>query len=485
MGSSYQKTAKDTLTYGIATVLTYLVPMVQLPLLTKTLGATDYGLWALARTTVSLVLPFCGLGLTVAMIRFLAAEKDRSEVREGFYSVVLMQFLASFVVASVIFVFAEHLAVSFFDGAVLVVRITAAIIIVSMLEPLYLNLLRAFRQVTRYSIFYLADRYVFLGVIAYLLLNGYGLLSVLLAYLAVRFLIILILFAMVWSQVGIKMPDFSKIKEYLKFGLPTVPASMGFWLVNLSDRYVIGCFLGAKSVGIYSAAYAIGHFPYGISAVIGFILLPALSKLYDEGRMDEMKTHLSYSVKYLLTIVIPFIFGAVVLAEPVLRLFSTSEIAAQGWFVLPLVALSCLFLGAQGIVSNILFLTKKTRILAVTWIVSAALNLGLNILVVPHLGIIGAAITTLIAYSLAFGIVGYYAFREISFDANWRFIVKSLVASAVMSVVVWVMAPQGNVLTVLAIVVGVVVYGVVLVMLKGFTMTEFRFFMRLLKIKRN
>jgi len=56
--------------------------------------------------------------------------------------------------------------------------------------------------------------------------------------------------------------------------------------------------------------------------VLGFILLATLSKLYDEDRMEEIKTHLSYAVRYLLAIIIPLFFGAAILAEPVLRLFS-------------------------------------------------------------------------------------------------------------------------------------------------------------------
>ena len=48
------------------------------------------------------------------------------------------------------------------------------------------------------------------------------------------------------------------------------------------------------------------------AGILGFVLPPALSKLYDEDRMDEVKMHLSYSLKYSLTLAIPFVFGAAI-----------------------------------------------------------------------------------------------------------------------------------------------------------------------------
>ena len=476
MKSSYQKTARDTVIIGVTTLLTFLIGLLLLPLLTKTLGAHDYGIWSQVHVTVGLLLPFVYLGLIIAMIRFLAAEKNKEAIQEGFYSVLLVVFLISLVISLAVIAFAYPLAINFFDGNVQVVRVTAAIILLSSLNPVYMSLIRTFQQIKKYSIFIIAENCGRVGLIAYLVLNGYGILSVVLSLLAVQVAILLALFFSIKSQIGIKRPNFSKIKEYLSFGLPLVPRSLSFWLVRLSDRYVIGFFLGLTSVGIYSAAYTLGYLPYGVVSVLSFVLLQTLSKLYDEDRMDEVKTHLSYSLKYLLAIVIPFVFGAAILAEPVLRMFSTPEIASQGHLVTPLVALGTVFLSINIIISYILILTKKTKIMALIWIGAAVLNIGLNILVVPHMGILGAAITTLIAFSLAMGAISYYSFKEFKFSIDWHFIIKSLIASAVMSLAVWLMAPQGYLYTILTVVAGVIIYGAVLMLLRGFSKEEIRFF---------
>jgi O-antigen/teichoic acid export membrane protein len=255
-----------------------------------------------------------------------------------------------------------------------------------------------------------------------------------------------------------------------------VPGDISAWIIASSDRYIIAYFLGTTSVGIYSAAYALGTIPLIFAAVLGIVLAPTLSKLYDEGRMSEVKIYLSYSLKYFLALAIPFVFGAAILGKPVLGLFSTVEIASQGYFVVPMVALGVLLYGAFAVIYHTLVLVKKTRILGVIWIIAALVNLGLNIMVVPYLGIMGAALACLIAYSLVLGMGSYYSFRELTFDIDWRFIIKSLIASAIMALVIWIISNLNVIITVL---VGVAVYGVGLFLLKGFKREEIAFFSRL------
>lgn len=479
MESSYHKFAKDVLIIGGTNALVALSSIILLPLLTKTLGAHDYGIWAQVNVTISLALGFVGLGLPYAMTRFLPAKTNKEEIGEEFWSVFCLVFLVTLVVSIILIAFARFIANAFFEGATDIVRITGLIILAWSLDGVFLSIFRTFRQMKTYSAFMIADTYGQIGLIAYLVLNGHGILSIVLAVLGVRMVIFLILFFLVKSQVGIKRPHFSKIREYLSFGLPTIAGNVANWVVVSSDRYVIGYFLGATSVGIYSAAYGLGSLPFMIIGILGFVLPPALSKLYDGGRMKEVETHLSYSLKYALALAIPFVFGAAILAEPVLRLFSTPEIASQGYFILPIVALSALVLVSGGVINHIIIMIKKTKISGAAWVIAAVVNLGLNILVVPRIGILGAAITTLIAYSLAEAIQLYYSFKEFKFTIDWHFVIKSLIASVIMSLAIWRMAPQGTSATILTVVAGTIIYGIVLLLLKGFEKEEFKFFKRL------
>jgi len=478
--SSYQKFTKDVAIIGVANLLAALSGLILVPLLTKTLGALDYGIWAQVDVTIALAASIAGLGLPFALSRFLAAEADREKLQDGFYSAFTMVTLATLAASILLIVFANPLATAFFEGATQIVRITGLIVLVWSLDWMFLNLFRARRQMMSYAIFMTATRFVEIGLIAYFVLKGHGILSAILCLLAVRTLLLLVLFFFIKSQIGIKRPHFRNTKAYLSFSLPTVPGVMAAWVVGFSDRYIIGYFLGVTSVGIYSAGYVLGSIPIMLAGVLGFVLPPTLAKLYDEGRMNEVKTHLSYSLKYLLMITIPFVCGAAVLSKQVLRLFSTIEIASQGYYVVPLVALATLLVCISIPFGAILTLVKKTKIGSTAYTLAALINLGLNLLIVPIWGILGAAITTLIAYSVLLGILVHYSLREFRFDIDWRFIIKSLIASAIMTLVIWSMHPQSNLNIIITVLGGVVIYAVALFLMRGFRKEEISFFRGLL-----
>jgi O-antigen/teichoic acid export membrane protein len=345
----------------------------------------------------------------------------------------------------------------------------------------YLLLIRTFQQVKTIAVFMTAETSLFMGLVAFFVLRGYGILYVVLSFTAVKTLEFIVLFFMIRARIGLKWPRFSRLKEFLGFGLPLMPRNIAYWLIYLSDRYIVSFFLGATSLGIYAAGYSLGSLPYMMAEILSFVLMATLPQLYDEGRIDEVKTHLRYNLKYFLAIAIPFLFGATILGQPVLRLFSTAEIASKGHLVVPVVALAITLLSIHNIIWNILLLVKKTKVLIIVWVIAAVLNIGLNLVLVPHIGIIGAAVTTLIAYTIAIVAVSYYAFKQFTFPVDWFFIVKSIIAAGVMSAAVWLMHPQTLISTFYTVIVGIAVYSVALVFLKGFSRSEFKFFTGLLK----
>lgn len=70
-------------------IVGFLLGFVQIPILTKGLGATLYGTWSLINVTVALIVPFALISLNIAIVRFLAAEKDEERIREDFFFYLL------------------------------------------------------------------------------------------------------------------------------------------------------------------------------------------------------------------------------------------------------------------------------------------------------------------------------------------------------------------------------------------------------------
>ena len=161
-------------------------------------------------------------------------------------------------------------------------------------------------------------------------------------------------------------------------------------------------------------------------------------------------------------------------------MLSPPEFVSEGSLVLPLIALSYLLFGIYAIFYQIHLLNKRTRILGILWGGAALLNLILNVILVPLFGVTAAAAATLFSYSLVTVITVLTATQYLKFIVMPAFILKSLIASSVMSAVIWFLNPNGVVNVALVIGLGGVIYFAVLLLQRGFSRDEIRFFRRLL-----
>ena len=204
------------------------------------------------------------------------------------------------------------------------------------------------------------------------------------------------------------------------------------------------------------------------------LLPPVLSKHYDDNNIADVRTILTYSLKYYAGIIIPCVFALSVLSKPLLLVLTTQQIAANGYVVIPLVAAGTALIGAESVVLLILTLKKKTAVIGTIWILAAVLNFGLNLVLIPYLGLVGAALTTFLAFLLAFVLITHYSLRELTFDVNGGFIVKSVCCSFVIALFLFLWNPSGALSIVLSVALAAVIYLTILLVLRGITMQEIK-----------
>ena len=474
--TSYKKFTKDIGLAGIAQLVTSLKGLILLPILTKTLGAEFYGIWAQIMVTVSLLMPLALLQLEYAMTRFLTAEEDKNKVSKGISSIFVTVMLTASLISLLIFILAEPLAVAVFGGAdaAYFVRISAFLILLTTLDQIMIQYFISFRQMKRYSSFMILQTIGEVLLIGYLVLSGYGLFGAIVSLLLVRAFIFIIGFLLVKSEVTLTTPSLSVIKPYLAFSLPLIPFTLSYWMINIGDRYVIGYFLGASEVGIYSASYALGSVVGFFFGPIVIVLLPAITNLYENNKIQELKNHLKYSFKFFMMFAIPSLFGLSILSKSLLRTLTTSEFIS-GYMIVPIVALGVILFNSSNLFSDVLMLFKRTKVLSVIFGFSATINMVMNLILVPMIGISGAAVATLITFAIHSLILGFISFKRLSFDLNLTFIAKSVLSSAIMGFMILEMNPFGAVNILISVVVGAVVYFGVLLLLKGFTKEEYVF----------
>ena len=480
----YKKFAKDVGLVGIANIVGTLKGLILLPILTKTLGTASYGIWVLIQVTVSLLVPLALLQLGFAMTRFLAAEKDKEKISKGFSSILAAASFTAFVLSLSIFILAEPLAVAVFGGAsaTYFVRLAAFLVLLATLDHVIIEYFVAFRQMKRYAVFSMLQAIGEIALIGYLVLSGYGVFGAIISLLAVKVIVFTAGFLVVRREVRIAKPSIAVLKPYLGFSLPLLPFTLCVWVVDLSDRYVIGYFMNVESVGIYSVAYGLGIIVAFFYAPLAPVLLPTITDLYENNKVQELKNHLKYSLKFFLMFAIPSFFGLSTLSKSILTALTTPEFV-KGYLIVSIIALGTILQRSSWIFSDVLMLFKKTKTVALIYGFSALINMVMNVILVPIIGILGAAIATLITFTFLLLITSNISYKRLPFDIDLKFVIKSIISAIIMSLLLLNLNTTGAINIIISVGVATIAYFGVLILLRGFTREEYKFLKNILRIR--
>lgn len=451
-----------------------------LPILTKNFPINDYGIWVQINTTLALLPNIIALGLPYTMVRFLSAEKDKIKIQEGFYSIFSVILVSNFIVSALMFIFSKNIANLLFDGNIGVALLLPLIVFFACLNGLLLNFFRTFQQMKRYSTFLLLQTYLGVLIVSYIAIEGYGIFNAALGLFIANLITFIIMSLFIIYNIGFKIPKFKNMRGYLSFGLPLIPSNLSYWIVDSSDRYVIGILLGTAFAGYYSPGYTLGNIILMILTPFSTLLPAVLVSYYEENKIEKVKLYLKYSLKYFLLIAIPSAMGLSILSKPILLILTTPEIALNGYLVTPFVTLSALLFGIYSIIVNLLVLKKKTGITGIIWIIAAILNLSLNILLVPYFGILGAAGVTLLSYTIAFIMTLYYTLKYFDFNFDFKFMLKSIFASILMSLFILLIKPIGILSIITTVLISIIIYFLVLLILGGIKKEEYKFIINLI-----
>jgi O-antigen/teichoic acid export membrane protein len=279
----------------------------------------------------------------------------------------------------------------------------------------------------------------------------------------------------------ITLPKIRQLGEDIKLGFPLVMVYMVDFVLNSSDRYVVTAFISVTAVGYYNSAYAMGSFIVLLPKITGVVLPPLLSKAVDNGNEAEARHMVNYTVKGFLMAAIPFVVGSAVMSKSLLTLLANAEVAANAFLVTPIVALGTLFYGLNLIMSNVLFVRLKTGMIFKMNAIAAMINLSLNLLVfyfIPN--ILVAALTTLLSYFIVFIFIHRAIAEDWPIDYDLKVIMKFMTASLCMgTVLLWTSSGLATGTPRLSyvmgeIAVGIIVYCVMILFLKTFSVKEWR-----------
>jgi O-antigen/teichoic acid export membrane protein len=258
------------------------------------------------------------------------------------------------------------------------------------------------------------------GAIGLVVGNFTGTLVVYLALLAYR-----------TEQLGLEL-DRDLLRRMQSFGMPLVPSALALWTINFVDREFVVWYKGLREAGVYSAAVK-------IASVITFVMIafrtawPAFAYSIEDDR--EAKRTYAFVLTYLLAFA-----SWVALALGALAPWWTRLLTGDAKYMRAEKGIALLaFAGAVYAGYTVLAIgSGRARKTQLNWVVTgigAAANVGLNFWLIPRWGMVGAAISTLVAYVVLFAGMTLYAQRVYPVKYQWRRVATAVGVAAALSVV--------------------------------------------------
>ena len=254
---------------------------------------------------------------------------------------------------------------------------------------------------------------------------------------------------------------FRHVKSLFIYGFWIFLISTGSLAFSYADTIFIGFFMTNGDVGVYRTAFQFTTAAAFITSAIAPTLTPKISRWSKENEWDQIAPPVSRGITFGLILAVPVLFGGIFLADKLLYYFYGADFAAGAaacciLFAVQIVSVFTTFLGTA------LSASDHARQSFYATATAAVINIILNCLLIPVIGINGAAVATLISYSVNAILIAHFLKRYITVKIEKKPILHIILSAAVMGLFVFIyklFVPLDNViLTLIPVAVGAVLY---------------------------
>ncbi len=371
--------------------------------LARVLGAEALGIYALGMTIVGFLSAFNGLGLPQAAVRFVAAYSatGKTKLLGAFLARSVFLLLASnLLVAGILVVSGRWIAVRLYHtprlGAYM--GLFALIMVFGTMNAFFGQVLGGYKDVAKRTLIT-----NFIGTPATMVLTillvswGLGLWGYISAQVLAAVLTTALLTTAAWQLTpklcrtpGAWNQTFEK--EVVSFSIASFGMVFLQFLLAQADKVLIGFYLNARDVGIYAVAMGLVAFVPSVLQAVNQIFAPTIAELYARQDRDVLRRIYQTLTKWIVGFTVPLVAMLLLFSHPLMRIFGPDF--EMGWSVLSIGSLGELVNCGVGSVGFLLLMSGNERRLLRIQIVMGVVIVGLNILLIPHWGIVGAAVAS-------------------------------------------------------------------------------------------
>lgn len=415
-------------------------------ILARNLGPELFGLFFLGFAVFRISTMVAEHGLSNGVVRYVAifsGEKDFGRVKGIILAATKLAVFSSLAVSLIVIVFSSQIALYVFRNR----ELTSVLILFSLAIPfttittIFLFAAQGFKIVRSKIIvrefFEPSARIIMVAIIFLYQIQLHG---AIFAYCVPTVFGTLIAFYYLYKifpqLTKIELQPISETKELLAFSRPLFIVQFLFVFMLWIDTVMVGIFLSSNHVGVYSASQRTALFLSIIASSFASIYAPIISDLYNRKQIVLLTESFKTAAKWMFTACLPFFLILVFFARPILGVFGNGFEQGEGCLIL--LSIGWIILSSVGSSGQILIMTGRQKLHLAHLTIVLVINVLLNILLIPKMGILGAALATTAAITLFSLITVIQVYRLLKIHPYRKDFYKPVIAGAVALFVLYI-----------------------------------------------
>lgn len=412
MASRQKYLAKNVFLFSISGFVPKILAFILIPIYTNYLSTEEYGISDLISTTVSLLVPIFTLDIQDAVMRFAL---DKNYNRKDIFSVAThiiligtsLVCIGSFIVYLIKI---PGVADSYLLFFVIMYFSTAASNTVSLfcrgIEKVNVMVVGSIIN----SVVSLSANILFLvvfhwGLTGYLIANSLG-----------------SIISLIWCFIGARLYQYFKFhvdksiyKDMITFSVPLIFSVIAWWINNASDRYILSWMMGVSVSGVYALSYKIPNILSMFQNIFAQAWSISAVKEFDKNDTSGFIGNVYNMMNFAMIVLCS---GIMIVNIPIAKILYANEFF-EAWKCVPPLLISVVCNAMALFIGNIFTAVKDTKTISVSTIIGAMVNIVCNFLFIYLWGAYGAALSTMLGYSVVLCMRHVLLRRHILLRINW------------------------------------------------------------------
>ncbi|PGT51024.1 polysaccharide biosynthesis protein [Priestia megaterium] len=409
----YKRLLNNSLIFAVGNLGTKLLVLLLVPLYTYYLSKEEFGTVDLLTTTLSFLIPIFTLSVFDSVLRFAM---DKNCDKKSVLSNSLVVTLIGFIVLCCLYPLFTFLLP--FEGFV---SYFYSLLFLQSITTIFTQYIRALGKIKLFAWSGILNAFALLICnLIFLVLFHMGIIGYFISLIIANIITIIfvVMVGKVVQDLSVKKINIKLTKEMLVYSIPLIPNALMWWIMGLSDRFIITYYLGLGANGLYAVANKIPS----VLNIINSIFFQAWQIAAIEEANSKDKSKFFSNVFNIFSIVMLTSTSIILVFLKLIVVVMVSASYNDVWKYVPFLLLGVVFSSFSGFLGTNYIAAKKTGGVFKTSVIGAIINIVANLTLIPLLGINGASIGTL----LSFAVIWILRIRDTKKFVNLQISIKKL-----------------------------------------------------------